>query len=442
MFGKDFLLSKANDIAKKLNFDQYQVNINTFNNNLSRFSNNYIHQNISEKNIEIYLKVIHDDKSAIISFSSLDENIIDKNISKLNEIIKLKNKEKDIINLPSKQEYLNLNSYDSETDKFLPSQRGEIVKYICDSCNNRNLNAYGYLSTNASEILILNSNSLEAYNNSTYAELLSIALDKLEGFSYQKSMKISDIDYKKVTNDCIEKSIKCNEYIELDEGEYDVVLENYAVAELLEYLSYDSLNGESIFEESSFFTHKSSHRVFDNNISIYNNPHNTESITIPFDLEGIPTLYTKIIDKGIFKGVVNNLYTANLLNEKSTGNCFSLYYNTPFPLNITLEKGNNTIDEMVNSIEKGIYITKLNYINTISPRQSLYTGLTRGGTFLIENGKITKSIHNLRFTDSFVKVLNNITMLENKNYLFGGDILPNIYVPSVKTKMKFTGVSL
>jgi len=151
-------------------------------------------------------------------------------------------------------------------------------------------------------------------------------------------------------------------------------------------------------------------------------------LTSPFDYEGVPKEKVMLIENGIAKGVVYDSYTAGIEGIKSTGhglpapNSFG-----PIPLNMFMKEGDSSIEEMIASTQRGVYVTRFHYTNVVEPMTTTITGLTRDGTFLIENGKITKAVKNLRFTNSVLDALSKVSLISKETKLvegFGDDRVP------------------
>jgi predicted Zn-dependent protease len=154
-------------------------------------------------------------------------------------------------------------------------------------------------------------------------------------------------------------------------------------------------------------------RVTGDNITIWDDGHDPRGLVSPFDYEGVPKQRVPLIENGVAKNVVYDSFTAGREQGKaSTGHSLPAP-NTfgPIPSNLFLAPGQATKEEMLASTERGIWVTRFHYTNTLHPVKTILTGMTRDGTFLIENGQITRPLKNLRFTQSVLEAFSRAEML-------------------------------
>ncbi len=438
MQGKDFINSKLEQILKQIDSEQAELVYQFKDHQLTRFANNYIHQNVAERDGTLTIKMIQGKKISSITVNSLDDDIIKGVIKKLKESEQFQPEDPDFISLPSPEHIENITSYDKQTINCSPLKRAEYVKIIVDETQKYNVTASGQCSTTTTELAIINSLGVRAYNVSTEAQLLSMVIEQMEGYSCLTSKSINGIDPYLVAEESVSKCVNSRNPIEIEPDFYTVVLQSYGVAQLLELLCFENFNATVFQEGRSCISGKIGEKITGDLINIYNDPTDPDGLSMSFDMEGLPRKKIQLVENGIARGFVHNSYTANQMKVKSTGNKAGTNQKTPQALNVTMDSGNNSVEQMISSIEKGLYVTKLNYINGVDQIQTINTGLTRGGTFLIENGKITKPIYNLRFTDSTLKLFNNVSMIASDRRI-GGDYCP-VLAPTVKIdRFRFTG---
>jgi predicted Zn-dependent protease len=217
-----------------------------------------------------------------------------------------------------------------------------------------------------------------------------------------------------------------------------VILDPIAAAGLIEHLAYLAFNALPVQEGRSFLSGKIGRRVFGENITIVDDVRDPQTMGIPFDYEGVPRQKVMLIERGIARGVVHDRVTASRARVRSTGHALP-QPNTegPVPLNIVVSSGNSTLEEMIASTETGVLVNQVHYTNVVDPMRITLTGMTRGGTFWIENGKVTHALRNLRFTESLVDVLNRVDGMTRER-LYAGDYL-GVVAPGMKvTAFTFT----
>jgi PmbA protein len=441
MQGKDYILSRLQDILKEIPAEQAELVYNFRDSQLTRFAGNYIHQNVAQRDGSLTIKLVNGKKIAVASTNSLEPEIINNTISRLKASLALVPEDPNFVSLPFPEPYPQIETFDRETAECTPEQRALMVKVITSEAEKFGVITSGQCSTCVSELAIANSLGIRAYNCSTEANLLAMATDVLEGFSSLLSGKISAINARLVAEESVSKCVKAKNPVEIEPDFYPVILQSYGVSQLLEHLCYQNFNAKDYMEERSCISGKLGEKITGDLITIHNDGLNPEGLPRPFDMEGVPKSAITLIEKGIAKSVAHNSYTANQLLLKSNGNQVAPTYKTPYPMNLVMENRTDPIGKMVESIERGIYVTRLNYINVVDAKQTVNTGLTRGGTFLIENGKITSPVYNLRFTDSILKLLGEVSMISKERRL-GGDFNAPILSPTVKIdRFRFTGSS-
>ena len=198
----------------------------------------------------------------------------------------------------------------------------------------------------------------------------------------------------------------CGEIVDVEPGEYEVVLAPRCIGEYFMYLE-SSLSAASLDHKQSFFEGKIDKKIFPENITLIDDPHHPDLINFDYNSDGHLYQKTPIIENGIFKNFMVGNYYGRKLKMKKNGAKGEA---------IVMETGDKSREELVSSIKKGLYISSLHYMNFINRKETSLTGLTRDGTFLIENGKIIKVVNNLRFTEKISDIINGITDIENQSY--------------------------
>jgi PmbA protein len=201
----------------------------------------------------------------------------------------------------------------------------------------------------------------------------------------------------------------------IEPGTYSVILSPMAVGLLLYYLSWMGFHARSVQSGQSFLTGKKGKHVLSEAISIWDDGLDGSGYGVPFDWEGVPKQRVDIIRDGLAKNVVYDVFTAAHDSSYSTGHCLSPlrdhYYSSPLPSNLFMAAGKASKEEMIASTERGILIEHLWYVREVHYGKTIVTGMTRDGTFLIENGQITRPLCNLRFAQSIADAFSNVEML-------------------------------
>jgi predicted Zn-dependent protease len=335
-------------------------------------------------------------------------------------------------------EFKKVNTYYDVTSKITPARRAAVVKKICDKATGRNLVASGALSTSVSEIAIVNTKGLVAYQPNTSVSVnIIFSSDDSSGYAQGLSRRFDQIDFGALADRALEKCLLSRNPRTLDPGKYDVILEPTAAANLMEWLSFIAFSANAYHEKTSFLSGKTGKKIAAPSLSIFDDGLNPRGIAFPFDFEGVPKKKVFFIRNGIAGGPVYDLATATRYKVKSTGHGIPPgSTGGPMPLNVCIASGNKPFTKILKSMLRGVLVTRFHYINGFldTPRAML-TGMTRDGTFLVENGEIVSGIKNLRFTESMSRAFANIQAISKETDLvdtWWGDIgcisAPAIYI--------------
>jgi predicted Zn-dependent protease len=196
--------------------------------------------------------------------------------------------------------------------------------------------------------------------------------------------------------------------IEIQPGVYTVVLSPYALCDLMEFVAH-SLNAKEVCDGRSFAVGQLGTKLFGDNISLKDDVHHSGTLPMYFDVEGNVRKAVHLIDRGVVNALLYDNKTAAACQTASTGHAQTNKGHGGFALNLVLKGGTKTLDEIIAHTQRGIFVSELHYTNFVNPRALQITGLTRNGTFLIENGKLTRPVATLRFTQDLIQSLNQVT---------------------------------
>lgn len=407
---------------------------------LTRFAGNYIHQNVAERNAGVAIRVISGKRIGSVTTNRIDEQSLMAAVDRALKIAKTQQENPHFISLPSPAEYSEADTFVQRTADFTPMQRAEGVQQIIAEAEKNGAIASGAFSIETSDLVVANSLGVWAEQRGTQAELNLVVTgdNDASGYAYCLSRDVADIDPQALANEAIGKCVQSTTPISLEPGDYTVILEPYAVETLVSFLGYLGFGALALQEGRGFMWGKLGQRIMGENITIWDDGLNPQGMPLPFDFEGVPKQKVVLIENGIAKGVVYDSSTAGKEGKKSTGhglpapNSFG-----PMPLNLFMQEGESSLEEMIASTKRGIYVTRFHYTNVVEPMSTTITGLTRDGTFLIEDGKITGAVKNFRFTNSILNALSQVSMI-SKDTVFCG----RARVPALKIdKFTFSGTT-
>lgn len=424
MLGQKKLLDLINYALLQSKADQTEISIMNYASYLTRFANNYIHQNVGEENTNITIRTILGKRFGIATTNFLSRDKIKETIQNALAITRLQPENPDFRTLPfaSKKDYKRVSTFYNSTARFSPDARAQAVKLVFKSAQEKGLNAYGSFTTGALEIGIGNSLGVMAYNLSSDAYCNVVMMGKTSsGYADAASRDVRDLDTLKIARTSIEKALLSQNPIDLPPGRYTVILEPLAVDEMMAFLGGLGFGAKVYQEGRSFLKDKLGKKIVDSRITWIDDAYNEKGFVCPFDFEGMPKKKIRLFERGVAKDLAYDSLTAFKEGKESTGHAMPQpSYIGPFPTNLVLKGGKSTFKEMIRSTKKGILVTRFHYTNTVDPMKTVITGMTRDGTFLIENGEITKGIKNLRFTQSILEALNNLVDISRNQTLAGG----------------------
>jgi predicted Zn-dependent protease len=380
-------------------------------------------------------------RSGSVNITEIDDKSLESGVRLSEEISKLSPESEEFMPPPEKQRsYLSVNEYFEDTEKLTPSGISEKVSYTINESVSRDLISAGYFETSSGFSSLANSNGLSAYNKNTYSGFSSTVRTRTGNGSSKINRSYADIkllDVEKFSDRVIERAVLSKDPQQLEAGKYVTILDNSAVCDMLFNLFY-SMNRRSADEGRSYFSEKEDknkigQKLFSSEVNIFSDPQSREAPAAPFSSDGFP-LYKR---NWITGGILNNLYTTRYWAKKTE----SEY--VPFPTNVLMTGTDKSIDDLISSTERGIFVTRLWYIRSVDRKQMLLTGLTRDGVFLIEDGKIKHPVNNFRFNESPANVLNNIVDMSVSEKSVGSETgEAKLVVPALKlSEFNFSTVS-
>ncbi|HTS14982.1 MAG TPA: metallopeptidase TldD-related protein, partial [Candidatus Sulfotelmatobacter sp.] len=230
------------------------------------------------------------------------------------------------------------------------------------------------------------------------------------------------------------------EPVSLPPGEYPVVLEPYAVVDLLDMLGYLGFSALAVQEGRSFF--EAGKVIGSPLVTIIDDAEDSAGAPVSFDYEGVPKRRVPLVEAGVCREAVFDAQTAARAHRESTGHGLPAPnpYG-PFPLNMIMSAGDASRDELIGGLERGLLVTRFHYTNPVHPKLAIVTGMTRDGTFLVEQGRIVGPVRNLRFTQSYLEALAGVEAVGRERRLLRGFLGASL-VPAVRIRaFGFTGAT-
>jgi predicted Zn-dependent protease len=324
-----------------------------------------------------------------------------------------------------------------------------MTKSLLRQVKEKGCRASGAFSNGEVELAVVNSMGVEVYQQFSDLFLhVIVENDKTSGYASFVARDPDQLDVDALVKESTGKIFK-EDPMELEPGEYEVILEPYAVNELLSFLGYLGFHALAVQEGRSFLCDHFGEKMVNERVTIYDDGLDKEGLQVPFDFEGIPKKKVTFFDQGVAKEVTYDSFTAGREGKESTGHGL-IAPNTagPIPINLLMKEGESSLEQMIQSVRRGIYVTRFHYTNVVEPMKAVITGMTRDGTFLIEQGEIKKPIKNLRFTESVLQALSRVTAVSktrricSEGTVYSRRFVTGTVVPAIQVSgFNFSGVS-
>jgi predicted Zn-dependent protease len=410
---------------------------------LTRFANSEIHQNVAETNGSINLRVAIGKRIGVASSNRLDDESLRRLAETASAIARNSAELEDWGGLPEPTPISEIPAGWSEaTAAATPEQRAEGVRAVIAAADDAGVRAFGSFSTAAEQLAIANSHGIRAFQRRTTAQLLTVtmATDGGSGYAEQASVDASTIDAASVGREAADKARSTANPVSVDPGDWSVVLEEYAVVDLLSMLAYMGFSALAVQEERSFF--EPGKVIGSELVTIVDDGAEPGAMPMAFDYEGVAKQRVVLVDRGVCRDIVYDAQTAARGGVQSTGHGLPAPNSYgPFPLNMVLAAGSTSREALLGDMERGLLVTRFHYTNPVHPKLAIVTGMTRDGTFLVEDGKIVGPVRNLRFTQSYLAALAGTVAVGRERRTLKGDF-GGVLVPAVRIDgWTFTGAT-
>jgi PmbA protein len=444
LMGERELQRMAREVLTAVDADQAEVFIYGGTSALTRFANNYIHQNVQETSVSVRVRAAIGKKTGVATTDMVTPEGLRAVAERSVSLTKLQQDNDNFTSLPGPSFIPPVAGPVAATAEFTAEQRAGTVATICGAASKANLVAAGAFRTGEAEVAVMNSLGVWGYHADAAADINAVVMGETSsGYSEVWTRDVGEIDGAAIAAEAIDKAQRGAHPQALEPGEYDVILEEYAVADLMDYFAYLSFGSQAFLEKRSFMSGRLGQKVMGENVSIWDDGLSSEGMPSPFDGEGVPRQRVDIVDTGVAKGVVWDTYYGAMAGETSTGHALPAGETFgAIPMNLFLGTGDSTKQDMLASTKRGIWVSRFWYTRPVHPLTVVLTGMTRDGTFLIEDGKIVAPVNNLRFTQSYLEAMNNVEAIGKESRL-----MPSIggccRVPALKIKAwNFTGATL
>lgn len=429
------LLTKVLAFSKA---DECEVNLlGTVGGNI-RYARNEVSTSGSLINQNLAVQSAFGKKVGVATIDEFDDASLEKVVRRAEELARLAPENPEHVGVLGPQTYLKTNGYFDSIAKLTPDTRAEAVAKSLELTRAQNLTAAGFLEDQHGYQAMMNSKGLFAYYSSTNVNFsLTVRTPDGKGSGYvaRGYSDFAKLDTAAATRIAAQKAAASQSAVALEPGKYTVILEPTAGAVLLENIIF-AMDARSADEGRSYFSKtggktRLGEKIVDERVTISSDPTNVDLPASPWSGDGRAQERTNWIEKGVVKNLSYSRFWAQKKGVKAT----------PGPNNVIMAGGTASLEDLIKSTVRGILVTKLWYIREVDPQTLLYTGLTRDGTFYIENGKIKNAIKNFRFNESPVIMLNNLEALGRPERALSTESNQSYLIPPMKIR-EFTFTSL
>lgn len=370
---------------------------------LTRFANSFVHQHVGEDTRSVRLEVAVDGRTSVASSSALDEAALGELVAATIDAAGRQPPDPYWPGAAPQEPVVAAEHADPGTLDPEPDRRAGLVRDFVDADDG--LSAAGYVDTEAVEAAVASTAGQRASATSTRASVDGIHQTATSaGSAHQTSLALGDLDGASAGARAADRARRSEDFLDLEPGELEVVLGPEAVATVLTFLAVYGFNAKAHLEGASFV--QLGEQQLDPAVTLRNDPADPRAIGLPFDGEGTPCRTTTLVERGVSAALAHDRRTALRAGAVSTGDALAAGAAIgPVPTSLVLEAGPTPPQDLVAGVRRGLLVTQFHYCRVLDPKTLVVTGLTRNGTFLVEDGEVTGAVGNLRFTESFASAL-------------------------------------
>ncbi len=409
---------------------------------LTRFANNTIHQSVAEQAQWLSVRVVLDHKTARATTNRFDADSIRRAVEQSVALARSVAPDPELLPLAPPCAVPSIPRFDLDTADATPRDRAHAVADAIRLVGDAGQTAAGIYSTGQTVEAILNSEGLAAWHPETLAQFSITAMaEDSSGWAKASAVARQSFQPVELARRASDKARLSRAPREIPPGRYTVVLEPAAVLDFVGQM-FGDFSATSMRDQRSFLTDRLGTKLFGENIHIFDDAAHPLQTGVPFDGEGVPRRKLTLVEAGVPRELAYSRASAKRAGVEPTGHGFPLPNEIgEAPLNIVIQGGSTSVDQMIESTGSGILVTRLWYIREVDPYEKILTGMTRDGTFLIEDGRVVSGLRNFRFNQGIIELLNNVEALSPAARVSGEETF-DMVVPAMKARdFNFTEVT-
>jgi len=383
-----------------------------------RFARNTVTTSGATSGYSLAITASFGKRSGTVTTAEFDDASLQRAMRNAEEIAKLSPENPEAMPLVGPQTYSPVTAFFEDAAQATPEWRAGSAATAIDLSKQKDVVSAGFVETQGSIRAVANSKGLFAFDRFTAADYNLTARTpdgSGSGWASRSYNELRQLDPAKLAAAAIEKAALSRNPAAIEPGKYTVVLEPAAVADLLVFLLF-SANARQADEGRSFFSKKGGgnrvgEQVVGEKVRVISDPAHPLAPSIAFDGEGLPIAKHVWVDNGVIKDLFYSRFWAQKMGKEPTAG----------PGNAIMEGGSATLNDLIAGTDRGVLVTRFWYIRPVDPQTILITGLTRDGLFLIEKGKVTRPVKNMRWNESPVVAFNNIDAMTPAERVVSGE---------------------
>jgi len=423
VLGRDAMLAPLSEALKDAKADEAELWAHRRRSAITRYAKNESHQNAVADETYVQARVVVGGAVGIASANSLVPADLRRLLADARAAAELSLPNREWPGFAEPAHAPDAKAFDRATADADAMAQAAPIREIAAAAKAKGMRAAGTHQLELTEDAVANTNGAAAYAPTTMAYLRALVLAETGGSGWAEDLgwTIGALDARGIAERAIQKAALDHDRVQLEPGEYEAVFEELAVAEVLRFVSLTGLTGQTLHDGRSFMAKEVGGKVetrFGELVtgplfSLWEDALDPRTIATPFDVEGTPKKRVTLVEKGVARAVVHDRQSAKWFETTSTGHAADgrRYSSGGHAGNLTMAGGDATREQLIASTKRGVLITRFHYTNTPDPKRATMTGTTRDGTFLIEDGQITRALANVRYRMSALDLFAGIDLL-------------------------------
>lgn len=441
MMTPDEARALAREVVGRTAADEAEALVVAEHSALTRFANNRINQNVAEDNTLVSIRAVVGRRIGVSSTNRLDADALQACADAAVAAAHIAPEDPSFPGLPTPEPILQAGRASESTRTFDAEKRAAAVGDIVAASRELGLTAAGKVRVGENVVAVANSRGIDVGMAVTGAQATVLSMGETgSGWAAFLGQDAAELDAAALGRQAADLAVRSANPTTLEPGSYPVVLGPDAVADIMDFLGYVGFSVKAYEEGRSFLSNHLDEQVMSEIVNIVDDAVSGHSLGLTFDYEGCPKRRVSIIEEGVATHPVTDSYWTGRSGWVNTGHALPAPNSYgPMPLNLELMGGDATLEELIGSVNRGVYVTRFHYVNVEDPIPVTLTGMTRDGTFLIEDGELTRPLKNLRFTQPMVEALEGCEGITAERRYVGTDegssLVPGILLAS----FAFTG---